>query len=217
MSQLNSSNYSETLCAKLFFGPNNKGKINFREIEDFRLKHNLQNLTDEQMSDYILLLFLVIFGFSDLLLFDNTNPLYPYNNIHQLNTISFLDKKNHHRWNQIPYTYKYILFLSIFSNIEGNKEFFMTEKLSKELTHVDSPRTSQDIKSGGILPPNWQEKIDPSTGRHFYIDHNTKTTTWEKPELACGTPIYLLNPLIPLEPLKTLKVVVHYPLTGRKK
>jgi len=81
MSQLNSSNYSETLCAKLFFGPNNKGKINFREIQDFRLKHNLQNLTDEQMSDYILLLFLVIFGFSDLLLFDNTNPLYPYNNI----------------------------------------------------------------------------------------------------------------------------------------
>jgi hypothetical protein len=73
------------------------------------------------------------------------------------------------------------------------------EEPPKELTHVDlspqspdSPRTSQDIKSGGTLPPNWQEKIDPSTGRHFYIDHNTKTTTWEKPELACGTPVELL-------------------------
>lgn len=210
MSQLNSSNYSETLCAKLFFGPNNKGKINFREIQDFRLKHNLQNLTDEQMSDYILLLFLVIFGFSDLLLFDNTNPLYPYNNIHQLNTISFLDKKNHHRWNQIPYTYKYILFLSIFANIQGNKEFFETEKLSKQLSHVDlsaqspeSPQTSQDIQSGGTLPPNWEEKIDPSTGRHFYVDHNTQTTTWEKPslhsespELACGSPTPVSSPPI---------------------
>lgn len=210
MSQLNSSNYSETLCAKLFFGPNNKGKINFREIQDFRLKHNLQNLTDEQMSDYILLLFLVIFGFSDLLLFDNTNPLYPYNNIHQLNTISFLDKKNHHRWNQIPYTYKYILFLSIFSNIQGNKQFFEIEKLSKQLFHVDlspqspeSPESPQDIQSGGTLPPNWEEKIDPSTGRHFYIDHNTQTTTWKKPslpsespELAYGTPTPVSSPPI---------------------
>eukprot|EP01041_Mallomonas_annulata_P008511 gene8511-17550_t len=30
------------------------------------------------------------------------------------------------------------------------------------------------------LPDGWEEKID-SQGRLFYVDHNTRTTTWEKP------------------------------------
>ena len=121
MSQLNSSNYPKTLCAKLFFGPNN-GKIDFREIQHFIQESNLQHILNaSQMSDYILLLFLVIFGFSDLLLYDNINPLYPYNTIDQLKTISFLDQKYKDKWNQIPYTYRHILFLSIFSSMEADK------------------------------------------------------------------------------------------------
>ena len=34
---------------------------------------------------------------------------------------------------------------------------------------------------GGGLAANWEERVDPSTGRTFYIDHATKRTTWERP------------------------------------
>lgn len=36
--------------------------------------------------------------------------------------------------------------------------------------------------SGGLppLPPGWEEKFD-SSGRAFYVDHNTRTTTWQRP------------------------------------
>jgi len=31
------------------------------------------------------------------------------------------------------------------------------------------------------LPPGWQMMFDNSTGRPFFVDHNTKTTTWDDP------------------------------------
>ena len=31
------------------------------------------------------------------------------------------------------------------------------------------------------LPPGWEERVDPATGRKYYVDHNTKTTTWRCP------------------------------------
>lgn len=30
------------------------------------------------------------------------------------------------------------------------------------------------------LPPGWEEKVAPD-GRSYYIDHNTKTTSWTRP------------------------------------
>lgn len=33
----------------------------------------------------------------------------------------------------------------------------------------------------GSLPPGWEERTDAVTGKPFYIDHNTRTTTWEHP------------------------------------
>ncbi|XP_078444918.1 putative phosphoinositide phosphatase SAC9 isoform X2 [Wolffia australiana] len=33
----------------------------------------------------------------------------------------------------------------------------------------------------GYLPPGWEERSDAVTGKIFYIDHNTRTTTWEHP------------------------------------
>ncbi|XRB16995.1 WW domain-containing protein [Pseudoscourfieldia marina] len=32
-----------------------------------------------------------------------------------------------------------------------------------------------------VLPPGFERRIDSVTGRPFYIDHNTKTTSWEPP------------------------------------
>jgi hypothetical protein len=31
------------------------------------------------------------------------------------------------------------------------------------------------------LPPGWEEKVDPSTGRVYYVDHTTQRTSWERP------------------------------------
>ncbi|CDI97827.1 NEDD4 E3 ubiquitin protein ligase WWP1 [Echinococcus multilocularis] len=32
------------------------------------------------------------------------------------------------------------------------------------------------------LPPQWERRTDPSTGRIYYVDHLTKKTQWEKPQ-----------------------------------
>ena len=34
------------------------------------------------------------------------------------------------------------------------------------------------VASGGGLPPGWEERIDPSTGKTFYIDHVNRRTAW---------------------------------------
>ncbi|KAI8639663.1 hypothetical protein BD408DRAFT_261479 [Parasitella parasitica] len=39
----------------------------------------------------------------------------------------------------------------------------------------------------GPLPPGWEEKFTPE-GRPYYVDHNTRSTHWEKP--APGPPAY---------------------------
>ena len=30
------------------------------------------------------------------------------------------------------------------------------------------------------LPPGWEEKVD-NLGRSYYVDHNTRNTTWTRP------------------------------------
>eukprot|EP00038_Savillea_parva_P019258 m.26928 g.26928 ORF g.26928 m.26928 type:complete len:777 (+) comp4360_c0_seq1:277-2607(+) len=50
----------------------------------------------------------------------------------------------------------------------------------------DNASYLQDLERGtwdddGTLPPNWEELIDPGTGRQYYVDHNTKTTSWVDP------------------------------------
>ncbi|ORZ27896.1 hypothetical protein BCR41DRAFT_346195 [Lobosporangium transversale] len=39
----------------------------------------------------------------------------------------------------------------------------------------------------GPLPPNWERRID-QLGRTYYVDHNTRTTTWTRPSLTATTP-----------------------------
>ena len=47
-------------------------------------------------------------------------------------------------------------------------------------TDAPVPRTS----SGSSLPQGWESRTDTTTGRTFYIDHNTRTTSWSLPEQA---------------------------------
>ncbi|NWY64040.1 BAG3 regulator, partial [Erithacus rubecula] len=36
------------------------------------------------------------------------------------------------------------------------------------------------------LPPGWEIKIDPQTGWPFFVDHNSRTTTWSDPRLRAA-------------------------------
>ncbi|TRY63298.1 hypothetical protein TCAL_00830 [Tigriopus californicus] len=38
-------------------------------------------------------------------------------------------------------------------------------------------------KDEGPLPPGWDTKFDPRTGRYYFINHYTKSTSWEDPRV----------------------------------
>jgi len=46
---------------------------------------------------------------------------------------------------------------------------------------LSSRYSEYDGRNTRSLPPGWEERFDSVTGKSFYIDHNTRTTTWEHP------------------------------------
>lgn len=70
------------------------------------------------------------------------------------------------------------------------------------------------------LPPGWDCKFDRLSGRFYYVNHYTKTTTWEDPRRTRhislhGTPKHMPN--VPVEhiPLQEMRPVARSPLTLR--
>ncbi|NWI22660.1 BAG3 regulator, partial [Sula dactylatra] len=49
-----------------------------------------------------------------------------------------------------------------------------------------SPPPPQTEGSAEPLPPGWEIKIDPQTGWPFFVDHNSRTTTWSDPRLRAA-------------------------------
>ena len=49
---------------------------------------------------------------------------------------------------------------------------------------------------GGSLAPGWEERVDPTSGRTFYIDHVNRRTAWERPTAgsAAAQPSYAQPP-----------------------
>ena len=37
------------------------------------------------------------------------------------------------------------------------------------------------LPSSCALSEGWEQRTDPSTGRDYYVDHNTRTSHWEMP------------------------------------
>uniref|UniRef100_A0A4W3I3K7 HECT-type E3 ubiquitin transferase n=1 Tax=Callorhinchus milii TaxID=7868 RepID=A0A4W3I3K7_CALMI len=60
------------------------------------------------------------------------------------------------------------------------KDTFSTPQ-SPQLSPYNSPKPLNKA-SQSFLPPGWEMRIAPN-GRPFFIDHNTRTTTWEDPRL----------------------------------
>nr|XP_033789615.1 E3 ubiquitin-protein ligase NEDD4-like isoform X13 [Geotrypetes seraphini] len=95
--------------------------------------------------------------------------------------------------------------------LEGAKDFPVRRAVKDTLSNPQSPQPSpynspkpQHRVAQSFLPPGWEMRIAPN-GRPFFIDHNSKTTTWEDPRLKF--PVHLrtkasLNPndLGPLPP-----------------
>lgn len=42
-----------------------------------------------------------------------------------------------------------------------------------------------NVDQYGALPPGWERRIDP-LGRTYYVDHNTRTTTWNRPSASAA-------------------------------
>ncbi|XP_028335830.1 E3 ubiquitin-protein ligase NEDD4-like isoform X8 [Physeter macrocephalus] len=98
-----------------------------------------------------------------------------------------------------------------FGPLIGAKDSPIRRAVKDTLSNPQSPQPSpynspkpQHKVTQSFLPPGWEMRIAPN-GRPFFIDHNTKTTTWEDPRLKF--PVHMrskasLNPndLGPLPP-----------------
>ena len=78
---------------------------------------------------------------------------------------------------------------------EAGNKYFVDH--NEEVTTWIDPRTGVSHEPGkfftrqvsgelGPLPDGWEEKILPD-GKLFYVDHNSKKTTWEDPRYALST------------------------------
>ncbi|XP_076432774.1 E3 ubiquitin-protein ligase NEDD4 isoform X3 [Peromyscus maniculatus bairdii] len=117
--------------------------------------------------------------------------------------------------------------------LQAQRAFTTRRQISEEVDSADNRESPENHSSGsgGLqacifeeqpalpvllptssgLPPGWEEKQDEK-GRAYYVDHNTKTTTWAKPtlqddptskvpaELKAKTPVDPSNDLGPLPP-----------------
>ncbi|KAL8204048.1 UNVERIFIED_CONTAM: neural precursor cell expressed, developmentally down-regulated [Gekko kuhli] len=68
--------------------------------------------------------------------------------------------------------------------LEGAKDSPVRRAVKDTLSNPQSPQPSpynspkpQHKLTQSFLPPGWEMRIAPN-GRPFFIDHNTKTTTW---------------------------------------
>ncbi|XP_069076223.1 E3 ubiquitin-protein ligase NEDD4-like isoform X4 [Pleurodeles waltl] len=85
----------------------------------------------------------------------------------------------------------------------GAKDFPARRTLKDTSSNPQTPQPSpynspkpQHKVSQSFLPPGWEMRIAPNN-RPFFIDHNTKTTTWEDPRLKFPVHLRTKAPLNP--------------------
>jgi E3 ubiquitin-protein ligase NEDD4 len=69
------------------------------------------------------------------------------------------------------------------NNIINNATASTTSGLPPNLTEEEASTleaTGQTVPGLGELPPGWEQRFTPE-GRPYYVDHNTRTTTWVDP------------------------------------
>ncbi|KAM9306819.1 E3 ubiquitin-protein ligase NEDD4-like isoform 2-T2 [Pholidichthys leucotaenia] len=81
--------------------------------------------------------------------------------------------------------------------LEGASNIQVRRAVKDTLSNPQSPQPSpysspksQHKTQQSFLPPGWEMRIAPN-GRPFFIDHNSRTTTWEDPRLKY--PVHMRN------------------------
>uniref|UniRef100_A0A3B1KHZ1 HECT-type E3 ubiquitin transferase n=1 Tax=Astyanax mexicanus TaxID=7994 RepID=A0A3B1KHZ1_ASTMX len=96
--------------------------------------------------------------------------------------------------------------------LEGANNIQLQRAVKDTLSNPQSPQPSpysspksQHKTTHSFLPPGWEMRIAPN-GRPFFIDHNSRTTTWEDPRLKYPVHMRTKGPLDPgdLGPLPNL-------------
>uniref|UniRef100_A0A8C8ZPU7 E3 ubiquitin-protein ligase n=1 Tax=Prolemur simus TaxID=1328070 RepID=A0A8C8ZPU7_PROSS len=67
------------------------------------------------------------------------------------------------------------------SSNSGNSSPFEAAKLRQPDECMEPVRQQSGNANTETLPSGWEQRKDPH-GRTYYVDHNTRTTTWERPQ-----------------------------------
>jgi len=67
------------------------------------------------------------------------------------------------------------------TNVHNNRVDDTSSNVMSDIAKAQQRQTTQMRAADDTLPDGWEEMTDQATGRKFYIDHATKTTTWERP------------------------------------
>ncbi|XP_044280245.1 NEDD4-like E3 ubiquitin-protein ligase WWP1 isoform X2 [Varanus komodoensis] len=70
---------------------------------------------------------------------------------------------------------------SLSSNIQNNATTETAKPRESSNVLGETARQQPGNTSIEPLPPGWEQRKDPH-GRTYYVDHNTRTTTWERPQ-----------------------------------
>jgi len=71
---------------------------------------------------------------------------------------------------------------TVFS-LDGMRERSTTAPMGSQVMYESNlyrSKTEIDVEDVK-LPPGWERKVDKKTGKYFYVDHNTKKTSWSIP------------------------------------
>uniref|UniRef100_A0A8C4V8G7 HECT-type E3 ubiquitin transferase n=1 Tax=Falco tinnunculus TaxID=100819 RepID=A0A8C4V8G7_FALTI len=64
--------------------------------------------------------------------------------------------------------------------LEAQHVFTHRRQISEDTENLDNRDSPELLPTSSGLPPGWEERQDEK-GRSYYIDHNSRTTTWIKP------------------------------------
>ena len=98
-----------------------------------------------------------------------------------------------------------LIYFCIEMRLNQHGRVYFVDHNTRTTTWVD-PRRTQAVRMGsqgavgrqtvmalGPLPAGWEIRLTPN-GKHIYfVDHNTKTTTWDDPRLPGSLEYTLIN------------------------
>lgn len=130
-------------------------------------------------------------SFSDRMRPSSSHPLAP--------THSRVDEESHLRLSQSMLAPPTLRPSSSQVSLNTSPRFSQGEPRPTSSASVPQGRMTDDER-GVPLPPGWERRTDPQ-GRTYFVDHQTRTTTWNRPQNPGATPV---RPAIQAPPSRTV-------------